>query len=326
MAIDPRILDEFETCAGFPLEPDAGKPNALAGQIVFLAQIGSHSHGTYVPPSDPQAIDDVDYMGVVIPPRHRVLGLTEWDHLQFQVDELDVVFYSLQKFIRLLLKSNPNVLGTLWLQPEHYIAESMWSDELIENRDIFSSLNAYNAFVGYAYGQLERMTHFNQELLTRYRTMSEWIARNGLDLREVLDADANKLKHLALHAGCAVDFLSSFRGLHRQHFQGYMGEKRKRLVEKYGYDCKNAAHLIRLMRMCVEFLYTSELRVFRDVDGDYIRAIKAGEYPLEHVKREAESLFEEAKVACMKSPLPEEPDVKTAEEMLIGMTLEAWDV
>jgi predicted nucleotidyltransferase len=32
-------------------------------------------------------------------------------------------------------------------------------------------------------------------------------------------------------------------------FQGYMGERRKRLVEQFGYDTKNAAHLIRLLRM-----------------------------------------------------------------------------
>ena len=39
--------------------------------------------------------------------------------------------------------------------------------------------------------------------------------------------------------------------LHRMtHFvgRGYMGEKRRGLVEKYGYDTKNAAHLIRLLR------------------------------------------------------------------------------
>jgi len=32
-------------------------------------------------------------------------------------------------------------------------------------------------------------------------------------------------------------------------YQGYMGDKRKKLVSKYGYDCKNAAHLIRLLNM-----------------------------------------------------------------------------
>lgn len=41
--------------------------------------------------------------------------------------------------------------------------------------------------------------------------------------------------------------------------KGYMGEKRKALVNKYGYDTKSVAHLIRLLRMGVEFLTTGEM-------------------------------------------------------------------
>jgi len=34
---------------------------------------------------------------------------------------------------------------------------------------------------------------------------------------------------------------------------GYMGKKRRELVMRVGYDAKNAAHLIRLLRMGIEF-------------------------------------------------------------------------
>jgi predicted nucleotidyltransferase len=44
-------------------------------------------------------------------------------------------------------------------------------------------------------------------------------------------------------------------------FKGYMGDKRKALVERYGYDTKNAAHMIRLLRMGIEFLRDGELNV-----------------------------------------------------------------
>jgi predicted nucleotidyltransferase len=46
-------------------------------------------------------------------------------------------------------------------------------------------------------------------------------------------------------------------------FKGYMGDKRKALVERHGYDTKNAAHLIRLLRMGIEFLRDGELNVQR---------------------------------------------------------------
>lgn len=38
-----------------------------------------------------------------------------------------------------------------------------------------------------------------------------------------------------------------------------MGEKRKQLVAKHGYDTKNASHLIRLLRMGMEFLTVEEI-------------------------------------------------------------------
>jgi len=62
-----------------------------------------------------------------------------------------------------------------------------------------------------------------------------------------------------------------------------MGTKRKMLVEKYGYDCKNAAHLIRLLRMGVEFLKDGRLYVMRE-DAKQLIEIKRGEWTLEQVK------------------------------------------
>ena len=100
MTIDPRITTAFEAQNGFPLEPN----------LVVLALMGSHSHGTYLPPEDPNAVDDIDLMGFVVPPIEYHLGLPRWEHWTLQVDELDVVLYSLEKAVRLLLKSNPNIV------------------------------------------------------------------------------------------------------------------------------------------------------------------------------------------------------------------------
>jgi predicted nucleotidyltransferase len=99
-------------------------------------------------------------------------------------------------------------------------------------------------------------------------------------------------------------------------FEGYMGAKRKGLVEKFGYDTKNAAHLIRLMRMTIEFLNTGEMNVYRENDVNLLKAIKTGEYPLDEIKSWADSLFEEAHSAFEKSPLPNEPDIPKAEKIL----------
>jgi len=99
--------------------------------------------------------------------------------------------------------------------------------------------------------------------------------------------------------------------------QGYMGEKRKKLVEKFGYDVANASHLIRLLHMGIETLQTGEVKVFRDVDADMLIEIKLGKWELDKVKMYANELFNKAKEAYEESILPEEPDSRMAEIMLM---------
>jgi predicted nucleotidyltransferase len=194
MSIDPRIGKAFREANGFELEP----------HLLVLGLMGSHSHGTYIPPAEPDAADDVDLMGFLVPPLEYHLGLPRWRHWTFQFEELDVVIYSLEKAVRLLLKSNPN-----------------------------------------------------------------------------------------------------------------MGEKRKAMVRKYQYDVKNAAHLIRLLRMGTEFLRTGRLQVFRTADAEELKAIKQGGWMLEQVKAEADRLFADMEEARAQSPLPPKPDETAADALLV---------
>ncbi|OHD80988.1 MAG: hypothetical protein A3J97_07370 [Spirochaetes bacterium RIFOXYC1_FULL_54_7] len=91
-------------------------------------------------------------------------------------------------------------------------------------------------------------------------------------------------------------------------FDGYMGQKRKSLVQKYGYDCKNAAHLVRLLRMGIEFLTEGILHVERRNDAAQLLEIKLGQWSLEAVKKEAARLFALCEEAYIHSPLPTLPD------------------
>jgi len=249
-----RIARRFNEQNGFDFREHLGG----------AAFMGSVSHNTYVPPTDPNCIDDIDVMGIILPPAEYVMGLESWDHWTLREDDLDCTFYSLRKFVSLLLKANPNVVGLLWLRPEFYINRTPALNWLIEERSIFSSRFAYRSFVGYAMNQVHRMQNMA--------------------------------------------------------YEGYMGEKRKALVNKFGYDCKNAAHAIRLMRMCIDFLRTGRMKVYRDVDAEYIRAIKRGEWTLEQVKTAVDDLVLIADDSLAMSTLPEMPDRKRATELLLGLT------
>lgn len=148
-----------------------------------------------------------------------------------------------------------------------------------------------------------------------------WLKKNhylmvkdmGAKLLEIRDAFVTRNVYHSF-VGFASDQLKKME--HHQT-KGYMGEKRKRLVEKYGYDIKNAAHAIRLLTMGVEFLEDGYLTVYRDPRkhaGDkYLMDIKRGEWALETVKDEAIKLFEISKQAFEASKLPDKPDSDTAE-------------
>jgi hypothetical protein len=93
-----------------------------------------------------------------------------------------------------------------------------------------------------------------------------------------------------------------------------MGAKRRELVRRVGFDAKNAAHLIRLLRMGIEFLVEGELHVER-ADAAQLLEIKRGEWLLERVKEEAERLFRLAEEAYVRSTLPPKPDQWQAEQL-----------
>ena len=227
----------------------------LSDWNIMTCYRGSIAHGMYVPNTDPNSVDDKDVMAVCVPPAPYYFGLKTYGSRgtrEIKRDEWDIVVYEARKMMRLLAKSNPNVLMALWLEPKHYISKTPAWDLVLECRHLFATKAAYAPFIGYADSQLHRMTHHAHE--------------------------------------------------------GYMGEKRKRIVEKYGYDIKNAAHLIRLLRMGIEFMTEGVMHVERP-DAKELLEIKRGEWALERVKEEASRLKALAREAYVRSPLPERPDL-----------------
>lgn len=89
---------------------------------------------------------------------------------------------------------------------------------------------------------------------------------------------------------------------------GWQSARRMEMFEEIGYDAKNAAHLIRLLRMGHEFLSTGVLNVFRH-DASYLLDIKQGNRSLEFIKEEASRLFDLTDRALATSPLPPEPNM-----------------
>ena len=296
-------------------------PDLVRPGTVLLAYRGSESHGTTLPPQDEFATDDADLMGAFFHPLEHYLGFGRRDTFERWAGEYDIVEYEIRKLVSLLLKSNPNVLSMLWLPPRTLLVSSPAYERLVENRGLFASKAVYASFCGYATGQLRRMTRFVDDNPEREREVEALNAeiQHRRDVERVhgpgnyardpyKDWSAQKLK--TRHNG--------LRGV-----SGYMGEKRRKNVARFGYDVKHGAHAVRLLRMGVEFLRTGRFDVDRTgMDAEELKEIKRGQWPLERVQAEAERLFTEAENALRTSRLPERPDREGAEALLVGIPKE----
>src|SRR5204863_1060008 len=102
-------------------------------------------------------------------------------------------------------------------------------------------------------------------------------------------------------------------------FKGYMGEKRKAVVEKYGYDTKNAATLVRLLRQGIELLTTGELITYRVDDRDFLLSIKTGQFTLSQVQEMADKEFKKLDAAYDNTKLPKENNRAIINALLVDI-------
>lgn len=195
---------------------------------VILCYRGSHAHGTYISPVETNGVDDIDLFGVCIPTLDYYFGTKSWEGKDFWIEHYDVVTYSFSKFIHLLLKGNPNCVGILWTRSQNILYINELGKELVQNRNLFlGKETVVKAFKGYAAGQMHKMTHFYdssyydelEEMAEKLRTLGI----HGMEHNEV------PLEHREL--------VAAHNKLKKKLYQGYMGEKRRKLVDKFGYDC-----------------------------------------------------------------------------------------
>lgn len=84
------------------------------------------------------------------------------------------------------------------------------------------------------------------------------------------------------------------------------------------YDSKNMMHVFRLLLMAKEIATECRLNVFRD-DREFLLDIKEGKYEYDELVKKAEILKNELPVLYQKSNLPDAPDIKKINRLLIEM-------
>jgi hypothetical protein len=99
--------------------------------------------------------------------------------------------------------------------------------------------------------------------------------------------------------------------------------KRRALYEQFGYDTKDAAHVVRLMRMCKEILLGQGVQVRRP-DAAELLDIKNGAWSLQEVISWAYEMDKELHILRENSKLPPSPDRKLINELCVELVASSF--
>lgn len=125
-----------------------------SGGLLFECISGSHAYGLN------HAESDIDKRGVFIQPKKVFYGLSTIE--QVNDENNDEVYYEIEKFLRLLSKSNPTALEVLmtdkeFIQFEHPIFQMI-------NPADFISKQCFFTFAGFAMSQIKKARGLNKKI------------------------------------------------------------------------------------------------------------------------------------------------------------------
>lgn len=142
------------------------------------------------------------------------------------------------------------------------------------------------------------------------------ISRGGQLLLKHRDIFLSRERILKAFIGYAADQLDKLAVTTKQ---GFMGERRRKILDKFGFDTKKAVTAIRLMRQGKELLENGTLKVYRDDDRDLLLSIKKGEYFVGEIQEMADGLKTRVKSAYSISPIPRENNQKKINQLLVEL-------
>ncbi len=115
-------------------------------------------------------------------------------------------------------------------------------------------------------------------------------------------------------------------------YKAYMEWKENRknsvrnlIQEKFGYDTKNAMHLVRLMRIGYECLTEGIYKVKRP-DAKELLNIREGAWSYDKLKEYAENMDIKIKDAVTYTKLPEKPDYEKIKKVIVEMQDNSWGI
>lgn len=293
---------------------------------IYRVLHGSRAYGTHRPDSDR------DEKGVCIlrDPRYYY-GFHRFEQKdKGWEDGNDRVIYDIRKFVALALDCNPNIIEMLYADEQDILHIDELGSILRKSRDLFLTQRAARTFVGYAVSQLHRIRgHYSwlqnppelpvaEDYLHEHTLLSDGVSDQQTWEREF---DNHVIRVISGKARIEHHDKGAFKTANKKYKQ-YTDWRQKRnpdraaIEAEYGYDCKHAYHLIRLLRMGKEILTDGTVQVKRS-DAAELLDIRNGKFKYDELVAYAEELKIEVNQAQEKSPLPKNPDADEAEKLLM---------
>ncbi|HYD01707.1 MAG TPA: nucleotidyltransferase domain-containing protein [Phycisphaerales bacterium] len=162
--------------SGSPVDPL--REYDLFSRVIYRCVIGSRAYGLS------HEASDTDRRGVYLPPaaaHWSIYGVPE----QLENEATQEVYWELEKYLKLALKGNPNVLETLYSPlVEH---ADPFAQRMLAVRHVFLSKLIYQTFNGYALSQMNKL---EQDLRTKGKV--KW--KHAMHLLRLLIAGTETLR------------------------------------------------------------------------------------------------------------------------------------
>ena len=130
------------------IDQPATNGSELRPYVIYCCIVGSRAFGLAEDESD------IDRRGIYLPPANLHWSLAGMP-AQLEFDETEEVYWEFEKFIRLALKANPNVLECLYTPLVEKATDL--ACELLAMRDAFLSQLVYQTYNGYVLSQFKKM-------------------------------------------------------------------------------------------------------------------------------------------------------------------------
>lgn len=327
MSIDRAFLQGLIASAPYGFLRTNGN---LGSNILILTVAGSHAYGTSLGNSD------IDLRGVAVETRQDVLGLKSFE--QFEDKATDTVVYGLRKFIGLCLECNPNMMELLGTDEQLCVILTEEGRMLRDHAGLFLSKRAIQSFGNYASAQLRRLKNAlvrdtadqqeaEEHILQRVESQMEHLKANfraltGGKLDLYIDRSGKPDFETEIHMDIALshfplrDFKTIYSDLSTV-VRDYSAINHRNNKRDLPHLYKHAMHLLRLLATGTDILASRGIITHRVAERDLFLSIRRGELSFEEIFRHVDAFEARFRSAAKQTCLPDKPDVRAVEEVMM---------